>query len=71
MDRTLEMVFANAAGRRVTVRVASARADLTSEEVGQAMGQIITKNIFTSTGGDLTSQLGARVVTREITELEL
>lgn len=71
MDRTLEMIFANAAGRRVTVRVASAREDLTSQEVGQAMGQIITKNIFTSTGGDLVSQIGARVVTRDITELVL
>ncbi|ADI02004.1 MAG TPA: DUF2922 domain-containing protein [Syntrophothermus lipocalidus] len=70
-ERTLEMTFANAAGRRVTIRVPDARADLTAAEVDAAMQQIISKGIFTSSGGDLVGQLGARVVTQDTVELEL
>lgn len=70
-QRTLEMVFANAAGRRVTIRVPDARPDLTAAEVDAAMEQILSKNIFTSSGGDLVGQLGARVVTQDTVELEI
>lgn len=68
---TLEMIFANTAGRRVTMRVANARIDLTPAEVATAMNQVITRNIFTSSGGDLVNQVGARLVTRDIVELDL
>lgn len=70
-ERTLEMIFANNAGRRTTLRVAAARANLTPTEVASAMSQIITRGIFTSSGGDLVSQLGARLITQDIVELEL
>jgi len=67
--RVLEMVFANTAGRRVTVRVPDARADLTADQVSAAMNQIITAGIFTSSGGDLVNQVSARVVTTDAVEL--
>ncbi len=70
-QKTLEMIFGNAAGRRVTIRVPDARPDLTAAEVEAAMQQIVNKSIFTSSGGDLVSRLGARVVTQDTVELEI
>ncbi|GAB6181741.1 DUF2922 domain-containing protein [Desulfotomaculum defluvii] len=71
MDGTLELVFVNQAGSKVTLRVSNCREDLTVEDVKTVMQSIIDKNIFTSTGGDLVGYAGARVVTRSVTELEL
>jgi hypothetical protein len=71
MEHTLEMIFTNAAGRRVTKRVTNAREDVTGPEVKQAMDTIVNTNIFTSTGGDLVGQASARLVTRDVLELEL
>lgn len=69
--RTLEMVFANASGRSVTLRLTGAKADLTGEQVGATMDLIVDKNIFTSSGGDLVSPIQARVVTRDVEMLEI
>jgi hypothetical protein len=35
------------------------------------MDNILTKNIFTTTGGDLASKDGARIVVTDVTDLEL
>ena len=67
--KTLQMIFANAAGGRVTISILDPREDLTAEVVGTAMNDIITANIINSTGGDLISVIGARVVARQVTEL--
>lgn len=67
--KRLEMIFTNAAGRRVTLSVLDPRSDLTPAEVQQTMELILARNIFTSSGGDLVAIAGARVVERETTEL--
>jgi hypothetical protein len=67
--KTLQMVFANAANGRVTISVLDPRDDLTALDVETAMNDIIAANVISSTGGDLVSVLGARVVTRQVTEL--
>ncbi|KJS21377.1 MAG: hypothetical protein VR72_10745 [Clostridiaceae bacterium BRH_c20a] len=67
--KTLQMIFANAASGRVTISILDPREDLTAEIVGAAMNDIITANIINSTGGDLVSVIGARVVARQVTEL--
>jgi hypothetical protein len=45
------MVFENAAGREVVLRVTNARTDLTAAEVDAAMDQVVSSDIFTSSGG--------------------
>jgi len=67
--KTLQMIFANAANGRVTISILDPREDLTTENVETAMSDIITANIINSTGGDLVSVIGARVIARQVTEL--
>jgi len=35
------------------------------------MQTILARNVFTTSGGDLTGIAGARIVAREVTELEV
>ncbi|SMC00035.1 Protein of unknown function [Thermanaeromonas toyohensis ToBE] len=69
LSKRLELIFQNASGRRITLTVQDPRADLTSGEVQATMEFILSRNIFTSSGGDLVAIAGARVVSREITDL--
>ncbi|WP_258359800.1 DUF2922 domain-containing protein [Moorella sulfitireducens (nom. illeg.)] len=67
--KRLELIFQNAAGNRSTLAVTDPRDDLTETEVRAVMELILAKNIFTSPGGDLTAIIGARIVTREVTDI--
>ena len=71
MAVTLQMVFVNAAGDKVTLSLPDAREDLAAAEVKTAMEGIISRNIFTSSGGDLTAISSARVVTRDTTDIDV
>lgn len=67
--KTLQMTFANEDNGRVTISILDPRDDLVPAEVETAMNEIITGNIFESTGGDLISVVGARIISRAVTEL--
>ena len=67
--KRLEMIFQNTSGNRITVSVLDPKADLTAEAIQAVMEQIISLNVFKSSGGQLTAVLGARVVTRDVNEL--
>jgi elongation factor P hydroxylase len=69
MARRLEMVFTNAAGRRSTISVDNAREDITQQEVQSAMETIVSRGIFTTSGGDITAIDSARIIATEITEI--
>lgn len=69
MDKSLQMVFQNQAGKNVTINLASVRDDLTETEVKTLMQLIITKNIFDSTGGDLITIMSANTVARDIKKM--
>ncbi len=70
-DTRLQMIFKNQDDRKKTVSIDSPRADLTDVEVQTAMNDIITKNIFNSSGGDLIGISGARIITTDIQELSV
>lgn len=69
MARRLEMIFLNAAGRRSTISVDNVREDITQQEVQSAMDMIVNRDIFTTSGGDITGIDSARIVSTEITEI--
>ena len=69
MSKTLEMTFRNEMGSPVTLSLASPKADLTLAGVQAAMQKIITKNIFTTTGGDLTQIVEAQIREVNVTTL--
>jgi len=66
MEKKLEMIFVNAAGKKTKISVDDPRADLTPQEVQTVMNNIIARNIFDSTGGDLISIDSARIVSKDI-----
>jgi len=69
MEKTLQMVFSTAGGGKVTLSLDAPQEDLTAGDVQAAMQVIVDKNIFSSTGGDLTGVVGAQIITREIVPL--
>lgn len=70
-EKTLVLIFQNQAGSPVRMSVSNVRDDVTDLEVRTAMETIIGKNIFDSTGGDLTTISGAEIVTRNVQELDV
>jgi|LSQX01.3.fsa_nt_gb hypothetical protein len=71
MAQTLQMVFANQEGRNVTISVNEPNDGITGEEVRSVMDTIIDKSIFSTTGGDMVAVSAARLVSREVTELDI
>ena len=71
MSKTLELIFVNAAGSKVTLRVTEPRDNLQAADVKNVMDEIVSKDIFTSTGGSLVGIAGARMVNRDVAEMEL
>jgi len=66
------MVFKNAGGSNVTFSLRNPKDDITASEVQGVMDTIIAKNIFSTTGGDLTSKVRAELIdTTETTLFEV
>jgi len=66
------MVFKNAGGSNVTFSLRNPKEDITAAEVQGVMDTVISKNIFSSTGRDLTSKVRAEIVdTTETTLFEV
>jgi len=61
MAKTLEMVFRNESGKSVTLSLLEPKDNLTLAEVNTVMQGIITKNIFSTTTGDLVQIVEARI----------
>lgn len=71
MERTLEMIFATELNKKQTIRLNNAKSDLTAAQINAAMDNIISKNIINGSAGSLTSKVGARIVTRDSSEITL
>lgn len=72
MENTLlEMEFLDIAGKKFRIRLDSPREDLTPQDVRAVMDNIVDKNVFFSTSGDIASVSGANVVTTTVQELTI
>jgi len=69
MSKKLELVFKNQMDRTSRISVDEPREDLTELEITEAMNALIEKNIFKTSGGDLKTISGARIITTQIEEL--
>jgi hypothetical protein len=69
--KTLVLVFQNQSGDSIRMSVPNVKDDIADAEVKTAMEDILTKNIFDSTGGNLTIVMGAQIVTRSVQELSV
>lgn len=71
IETKLVMTFLNTLGKKVSLFVTDPRKDLTEEEIKNAMGVIIEKNIFEPNGVDIVASVDARIVQTETTEFDL
>jgi hypothetical protein len=69
MIRTLQMIFRNTEGRNVTISVPDARDDLQGAEVETVMNALVTRNIFATSGGEITEAIKGQVVSRQVETL--
>jgi len=60
--KVLKMTFNNALGNAVTITLANPKTGLTAAQVETVMDQIITKNIFLTSGGDLISKRDVKII---------
>lgn len=70
-EKRLEMVFKNAGGNRTTISVLEPKDSLTGAEVNNVMNNILQKNVFITSGGELVEKVEARIISRETTVLNL
>ncbi|WP_077329466.1 DUF2922 domain-containing protein [Virgibacillus siamensis] len=69
--KKLELKFVNAEGKTVTYSLDKPVEPVDPTAVKSAMDEIIAQNAFASSGGDLLSIKSARIVERNVTDIEL
>lgn len=62
-DTDLNLVFKNAAGKKVPLRIEEPKPGVTKAEIDAAMQVIVENNVFTSTGGDLVEAVEGHIRT--------
>jgi len=71
LNKKLELIFKNTMDRKSRISLDDPREDLTEVEITAAMNNIITQNIFETTGGDLVSISGARIITTQVQDFSV
>ena len=69
--KTLQMTFTTEQGSTLTISVGDLREDLTSEEIGIVMDDIVTKRLFTSQKGEVTGKDKARYITQIVEDIAI
>lgn len=60
--KVLRMSFNTASGTAVSLTLPQPKADITAAEIEAVMDLIISKNIFTGSGGDYVSKRDVRII---------
>ncbi len=72
MEKTkLEMEFLDEANKKFVISIDEPRADITPEEVSQAMADIVASNVFDSKMLDLVKANDARIITTTVNKLTI
>ena len=66
MEKTLQLVFKNAAGSSKIITISNPKENLTKAETDAAMQKIVAANVFNTVGGGLVQAVEARVVNRNV-----
>ena len=66
MEKTLQLVFKNAAGSSKIITISNPKENLSKAETDEAMQKIVAANVFNIIGGDLVQAVEARVVNRNV-----
>lgn len=71
MAQVLELKFDTANGKTMTISVNDPKDNLTATEIATAMQTIITQNVFHNEGNGLVAINHARIVDRNVSEIDL
>ena len=62
-DTDLDLVFRNAAGKKVTLNIEEPKSGVTKAEIDAAMQVVVANNVFNTSGGDITEAVEGRIRT--------
>ena len=62
-DTDLDLVFRNAAGKKVILNIEEPKAGITKAEIDSAMAVVVNNNIFNTSGGDIVEAVEGRLRT--------
>ena len=62
-DTDLDLIFKNAAGKKVVLNIEEPKAGVTKAEIDAAMQVIVDSNVFATSGGDIVEAVGGRLRT--------
>lgn len=71
IQKSLVMSFKNELEKKVNITVKDAKEELDNTAVNDLMDLIISKSVFETSGGALVEKLGAEVITKETTDIEI
>lgn len=69
--RNLELIFENMEGKAVRISLEAPVEPADPERISEVMDEIMDRNVFQSSGGDLVAKRGARIVERHVEEIEI
>ncbi|MFD2762469.1 DUF2922 domain-containing protein [Lentibacillus juripiscarius] len=69
--KKLELKFLNQDGKTVTYSLEKPVEPVDTATITSTMDEIIAQDAFTSSGGNLVSKKSARIVERNVTEIDL
>ena len=62
-DTDLDLVFRNAAGKKVILNIEEPKTGVTKAEIDSAMQTVVANNIFNTSGGDIVEAVEGRLRT--------
>ena len=62
-DTDLDLIFKNAAGKKVILNIEEPKAGITKAEIDTAMEVVVNNNIFNTSGGDIVEAVQGRLRT--------
>lgn len=71
MAQVLQLTFANAENKTMTINIDNPKVNLTEAEVNAAMQTIIAQSVFSKSGFTFNIKKSARIVDRNVTNIEL
>ena len=71
MARNLELLFENEEGKTVRISLEAPVEPADPVQISQVMDEVLSRNVFFSSGGDLVAKKGARIVERTVEDIEL
>ena len=69
-DTDLDLIFRNAAGKKVTLNIEEPKAGVTKAEIDAAMQVVVDNNIFNTSGGDIVEAVQGRLRTTTLNPVE-